>query len=106
MRDHILIYINGRRHEVRGERAFVSLSTFLREHLHLTGTKIVCSEGDCGSCTILLGRAENGTVGYRPVCSCIQFLFQLDCTHIVTIEGLKYGGRLNPIQESMVRNHG
>jgi len=106
MRDHILLYINGRPHELRGALAFISLSTFLREHLHLTGTKIVCAEGDCGSCTVLLGRPATGTLVYRPVCSCIQYLFQLDCTHIITIEGLKYDGRLNPIQESMVRNHG
>jgi xanthine dehydrogenase small subunit len=43
---------------------------------------------------------------YQPTCSCIQFLYQLDCTHVVTVEGLKYDGNLNPVQESMVRWHG
>ncbi len=63
-------------------------------------------EGDCGSCTILLGRADGGQMNYRTVCSCIQFLSQLDCTHIVTVEGLKYDGKLNPVQEAMVACQG
>ncbi|MGC4003273.1 MAG: 2Fe-2S iron-sulfur cluster-binding protein [Pirellulales bacterium] len=105
MRDYLLLYVNDRRYEVR-DRAFVSLSTFLREDLGLFGTKIVCAEGDCGSCTTLLGLPEGETIRYRPVCSCIQYLFQLDCAHIVTVEGLSYDGRLNPLQESMVRCQG
>jgi xanthine dehydrogenase small subunit len=55
----------------------------------------------------LLGTATNdGTIEYRTVTSCIQYLFQLDCTHIITVEGLRYDGQLNPIQESMVRAQG
>jgi xanthine dehydrogenase small subunit len=106
MRDYVLIYINGSRHEIRGEAAFQPLSTYLRDTLHLTGTKIVCAEGDCGSCTVLLGAPVSGRIAHKPVCGCIQYLYQLDCTHVITIEGLKYEGQLNPIQDSMVRNHG
>jgi xanthine dehydrogenase small subunit len=106
MRDHILIYVNGRRHDVRGERVFQSLSDFLRYDLCLVGTKVVCAEGDCGSCTVFLGEARDGRMHYRTVTSCIQYLFQLDCTHIVTIEGLSTDRTLNPIQEAMVRCHG
>jgi xanthine dehydrogenase small subunit len=107
MRDHVIIYVNGKRHEVRGPRVFQSLSDFLRYDLGITGTKVVCAEGDCGSCTIFLGTpAGHGTIDYRTVTSCIQYLFQLDCTHIVTVEGLRYDGQLNPIQESMVRAQG
>ena len=102
MRDYVLIYVNGQRHEVRGHRAFQSLSDFLRYDLGLTGTKVVCAEGDCGSCTIFLGRPAGDKIDYRTACSCIQFLYQLDCTHIVTVEGLKYGGSLNPVQEAMI----
>jgi xanthine dehydrogenase small subunit len=106
MRDHILLYVNGRRHEVRAADAFLPLSEFLRERLSATGTKIVCAEGDCGSCTVLLGRCQDGTLRYQPVCSCIQYLFQLDCTHIITVEGLRQGDELHPVQESLVNCHG
>jgi xanthine dehydrogenase small subunit len=106
MRDYLIIYVNGRRHEVGGERAFQSLSSFLRYDLALTGSKVVCAEGDCGSCAVLLGRPSGNGIAYRAVTSCIQFLYQLDGTHVVTIEGLKYDGNLNPLQESFVRCQG
>jgi len=106
MREYVLLYVNGQRHEVAGVRAFQSLSDFLRYDLGLVGTKVVCAEGDCGSCSVLLGRPSGDRLDYVPVCSCIQFLFQLDCAHIITIEGLKYDDRLNPVQEAMVRCQG
>ena len=56
MLDHLLIWVNGRRHELRGREAFMSLSDYLRRSLGLIGTKIVCSEGDCGACSVLIGR--------------------------------------------------
>ncbi|MBC8108511.1 MAG: FAD binding domain-containing protein [Anaerolineae bacterium] len=105
-RDFVILYVNGQRHEIRGERAFKSLSDFLRYDLSLIGTKVVCAEGDCGSCSIMLGRSDGTQIKYETVCSCIQFLYQLDCTHILTIEGLKYDGALNPIQEAMVACQG
>jgi xanthine dehydrogenase small subunit len=108
MLDHVLIWVNGRRHEIRGREAFLSLSDFLRRSLQLTGTKIVCSEGDCGACSVLIGRpTDNGSaLKYRAVDSCIQFLFQLDGAHIVTVEGL--GGETDPsaVQHAMVEHHG
>ena len=106
MRDHLLLYVNGRRQRVSGRDCFLSLSDFLRLRLGLVGTKIVCSEGDCGSCTVLLGRAGGERFDYRPVDSCIQWMFQLDGTHVVTVEGLSGNGRLTPIQQAMVRCHG
>jgi xanthine dehydrogenase small subunit len=108
MLDHLLLWVNGGRHEVRGREAFFSLSDYLRRVCGLTGTKIVCSEGDCGACSVLIGRAAaDGTrLIYRPVDSCIQFLFQLDGTHIVTVEGL--GGETDPsaVQRAMIECHG
>lgn len=106
MRDHVLLYINGRRHQVGGGACFLSLSDFLRLRLGMVGTKIVCSEGDCGSCTVLIGRAACERFDYRPVDSCIQRMFQLDGTHVVTIEGLSNKSQLTPVQEAMVQCHG
>src|SRR5688500_7724948 len=107
MRDYVLIYVNGQRHEVRGERVFQTLSSFLRYDLGLTGTKVVCAEGDCGSCAVLVGRAgDDGRITYRAITSCIQFVYQLDGAHVVTVEGLRDDGKLNPVQEAMVRCQG
>jgi xanthine dehydrogenase small subunit len=108
MLDHLLIWINGRRHEVRGPDAFLSLTDFLRRKHSLCGTKIVCSEGDCGACTVLIGRpAEEGNqLAYRPVDSCIQFLFQLDGAHVVTVEGLGSEQEPSPVQQAMIEHHG
>ncbi|HEX6097419.1 MAG TPA: FAD binding domain-containing protein [Thermoanaerobaculia bacterium] len=102
MRDRLLVHINGVPHHLGADAAFETLARFLRYDERLTGTKIVCEEGDCGACTVLVGRKENGGLRYRPVNSCIQFLFQLDCTSIVTVEGLGF----TPVQEAMVRCHG
>jgi xanthine dehydrogenase small subunit len=114
MRDRVLIHINGVPHRIGGAETFETLARFLRYDERLTGTKIVCEEGDCGACTVLVGRrensrlagGENGGLRYRPVNSCIQFLFQLDCTSVVTVEGLTKGGALTPLQDAMVRCHG
>jgi xanthine dehydrogenase small subunit len=106
MRDYLLLYINGKQHRVSGEQAFMPLSSYLRYERGATGTKVVCEEGDCGACSIMLGRMVNGEIKYNVVNSCIQFMYQLDCTHIVTIEGLKVNGELNQVQEAMVACHG
>ena len=102
-RDHIVLFINGRRHEVRGDDAWMTLTDYLRLTLRLTGTKVVCAEGDCGSCTVSVGRPAGDKVDYTTVCGCILRLIQLDATHVVTVEGLDYDGGLNPVQSAMVQ---
>jgi xanthine dehydrogenase small subunit len=106
MRDCLLFYLNGAPVEIRGADAFRTLTGYLRTGRRLTGTKVVCEEGDCGACTVLIGRAEAGAMRYRPVNACIQRLYQLDRTHVVTVEGLTPGGGLSAVQDSMVRHHG
>ncbi len=106
MRDHIVLFVNGKRRELRGASVFQSLSTYLRGELGLTGTKVVCSEGDCGSCTVLLGRIRHASIEYRSICSCVLFVFQADGCHVVTVEGLGCDGSLDPVQEALVQHHG
>src|SRR5947209_2140184 len=95
MRDHLLLYINGRPVRVHGDDSFLTLADFLRRRQGLTGTKVVCAEGDCGSCSVLVGRPDDHQqMRYAAVTSCIQLTFQLDAAHIVTVEGLKVAGTL------------
>ena len=80
-----------------------SLLDFIRNEMHLTGTKEVCREGDCGACTVLLGDII-GKLKYRSVNSCIYPLGNAAGKHIVTIEGLN-GNDLNFVQEEFASNH-
>ena len=108
MRQFILLFVNGQEHQVSGTDAFLTLSDFLRKRLCLCGTKIVCSEGDCGSCSTLCGRlnADETAFNYLSIDSCIRFVFQLDGCHIITVEGLATGEQLHPVQKAMVKCHG
>src|SRR5271163_3534013 len=106
MRDRICFYLNGSNVQASGDDVFLTLAEFLRRRRGLTGTKVVCAEGDCGSCAVLIGRPDGETIRYSAVTSCIQILLQLDATHVVTVEGLREGAALNPIQQAMVSCQG
>ena len=109
MRDHILLFVNGQQHRIDDADAFLTLSDYLRKQLGLCGTKIVCSEGDCGSCSVLCGSVHErsaGIVKYVPIDSCIRFVYQLDGCNIVTVEGLAQEGKLNGVQQAMIDCHG
>ncbi|MBF0280677.1 MAG: FAD binding domain-containing protein [SAR324 cluster bacterium] len=106
MRDYVLLYINGKRHQISGERVFQPLSDFLRYDQEMVGTKVVCAEGDCGACSALLGRAGDGTLNYQVFNTCIAYVFQLDCRHVVTVEGLKGHNGLHPVQQAMIEHFG
>ena len=104
MRDHILFHINGREHRAAGAKVFATLANYLRYDAGATGTKIVCEEGDCGACTVLIRRSSRED--FKPINSCIQLLCQLDGASIVTVEGLKLNGALSAVQEAMVIHQG
>lgn len=116
MTNTILIYLNGKPTRIQGSEAFLTLSQYLRISRGLTGTKIVCSEGDCGSCTVLCGRPNDShcSLEYLSIDSCIAFMFQLDHCHIVTVEGIAgppdrttvESQSLSAVQQSMVQCHG
>jgi xanthine dehydrogenase small subunit len=79
---------------------------WLREDQRCTGTKEGCAEGDCGACTVVIGEAGGDGLHLRPVNACIQFLPTLDGKALFTVEDLKTGDALHPVQEAMVACHG
>jgi len=108
MRDAVIFYLNGRRRSVAGGAAFGPLAAYLRDDCRLVGTKVGCGEGDCGACTVLIGRPDgSGSIRYRAATSCILTPCQVDASHVVTVEGLRPpGGELTPVQGAMVEHHG
>jgi len=81
--------------------AGISLLDFIRNSAQLKGTKSVCMEGDCGACTVLLGKIEAGHIIYQSVASCIMPLGNVQGKHIVTVEGIS-DKNLNPVQQILV----
>ena len=99
-----------RRGRIVERRDFAPTETLL-DHLRITeracGTKEGCAEGDCGACTVALGRLDgDGRVTYQPVNSCILLLGMIDGAEIVTVEDLaSSNGGMHPVQHAMVDLH-
>ncbi len=81
------------------------LLDYLRLDEKSKGTKEGCNEGDCGACTVVLGRVKNGKLHYQAVNACILFLGQIHGCELITVDDLKLGGKLHPIQQAMVKHH-
>ncbi len=120
MRTEAVFAINGQVIRAGAEDASLMLADFLRRRRQLTGTKIVCAEGDCGACTVLKAapyssKRRSSPGRYLPVNSCIIPVASLDGSSIVTVDGLAPAAGaapadqpppLHPVQEAMVRCHG
>jgi xanthine dehydrogenase small subunit len=106
-RSEIRFVLNDRDISLQEVGASDTLLDFLRIDRRLMGTKEGCAEGDCGACTVLVGRLQGGTLRYEPVNACIRLTASLDGCHIVSIEYLSGPqGRLHPVQQAMVEHHG
>jgi xanthine dehydrogenase small subunit len=77
------------------------LLDFIRNHKRLTGTKVGCAQGECGTCTVLSGSLEEHGIRYRAVASCLTPLGNVEGKHVVTIEGLNRE-TLTPVQQALV----
>ena len=97
MERKISLTINGKPYADEVEPRLL-LIHYLREVVGLTGPHIGCETSTCGACTIMLDG--------KAVKSCTMFAVQADGRQVLTIEGLGYDGRLDPVQEAFWNEHG
>jgi len=97
----IRFYLNSRLVETNRPHGSI-LVDFIRGEQRHTGTKIGCREGECGACTVLLGKTRCAVFSYKAVASCLMALGQVNGAHVITIEGLNPPVGLNPIQQAFV----
>jgi len=93
----VVITVNGDSYAKEIEPDLTLLS-FLRDVLELTGTKWGCLTGDCGACTVLIDG--------QPVVSCLQLACQVDGREVETVEGLETEDGLDRVQAAFVANGG
>jgi aerobic-type carbon monoxide dehydrogenase small subunit (CoxS/CutS family) len=89
----IELAVNGKRYSVNYPPE-TPLLYVLHDELGLTGSKYGCGEGQCGSCTVLIGGAARR--------SCQIPVSAAAAKPITTIEGLEKDGRLNPVQQAFL----
>jgi len=107
VRHSIRFLLNDRPVDLDTVAASDTLLDFLRLEQRLCGSKEGCAEGDCGACTVLVGRLADGALKYETVNACIRFVGSLDACHVVTIEHMRgVDGGLHPVQQAMVDMHG
>ena len=93
----VALSVNGQRHEMELDTR-TSLLDMLREHLHLTGSKKGCDQGQCGACTVI--------VDGRRINSCLSLAIMHDGAQITTVEGLGTPDKLHPMQAAFVKHDG
>ena len=93
----VKVAINGEKREAEVEPRLL-LVHLIREVFRLTGTHVGCDTTHCGACTVLLDG--------RPVKSCTVFAVQAHGREIMTVEGLEQDGKLHPLQEGFIAEHG
>uniref|UniRef100_A0A8D0DDN4 Xanthine dehydrogenase/oxidase n=2 Tax=Sander lucioperca TaxID=283035 RepID=A0A8D0DDN4_SANLU len=87
----------------------MTLLTYLRRKLGLTGTKLGCAEGGCGACTVMLSRYQTHTqqLLHYAVNACLAPLCSLHLVAVTTVEGIgSVARKLHPVQERIARSHG
>lgn len=71
-----------------------TLASALRDHMGLTGTKVVCDRGSCSACTVWLDG--------KPVNACMTMAMDVGYSEVTTIEGLAKNGELHPVQQAFI----
>ena len=90
----IRLTINDQEYDIQVEPEW-TLYYLIHEKLGLTGTKLFCDRGACGSCTVIMEG--------RPILSCMTLAIECEGKRIETIEGIE--SKKHPLIEAYARNH-
>ena len=99
--------LNGQHCEEESVSPSMTVLDYLREVRGLKGTKEGCAEGDCGACTVALGRNKEGALDWEAANACLMLVPQLEGMSVVTVEGVSQrDDGLHPVQQAIVDAHG
>jgi aerobic-type carbon monoxide dehydrogenase small subunit (CoxS/CutS family) len=90
----INLSVNGQRYELQVEPN-TTLYNLIHDQMGLTGVKMFCDRGACGSCTVIMDG--------RPVLSCMTLAIECDGKTIETVEGI--AAAKHPLIETYVKHH-
>ncbi|KAJ3223048.1 hypothetical protein HK099_001575 [Clydaea vesicula] len=100
-------YLNDKKVFVKNPDPTESLISYLRRS-GLTGTKLGCSEGGCGSCTVVVSHYDylDKKINHLTVNACLAPLVSMNGKHVITVEGLGNTQNPHPVQEKIANFHG
>ncbi|KAG7188931.1 hypothetical protein KM043_008532 [Ampulex compressa] len=105
----LIFYVNGKEVIENNVNPEWTLLWYLRNKLHLTGTKLGCAEGGCGACTIMVSRYDRTTenILHVAVNACLTPVCAMHGLSVTTVEGIgSTKTKLHPVQERIAKAHG
>jgi len=104
----VVFYLNGKRVVAKDVEPDEFLVHYLRTKAHLTGTKLVCGEGACGACSVILTRFDPASqrLVHRAVNSCLYPVCACHGCAITTVEGIGSVSAMSAMQKALADNHG
>ncbi|XP_031784418.1 xanthine dehydrogenase isoform X1 [Nasonia vitripennis] len=105
----LIFYVNGKMIKDCNIEPEWTLIYYLRNKLGLCGTKLGCSEGNCGACTVMISRFDrkNNKIIHLAANACLTPVCAMHGMAVTTVEGIgSTRNKLHPVQERLAKAHG